>query len=107
MLIHCNNLFSTGNVLENTLWPKNYGKTKHTTNTSAGAAGVGSSSLHAHLPFLALVLTCLRGQDEQREGLLASLLNQFTQLLSFAKDRVRLLEKRKLSLKCPNSYLLM
>lgn len=46
-------------------------------------------SLQAHLPFLALILTCLRGQDEQREGLLASLLTQFTQILALAKLPVR------------------
>ncbi|ODN03528.1 Mediator of RNA polymerase II transcription subunit 12-like protein, partial [Orchesella cincta] len=76
-----------GNVLENTLWPKNYGKSKNSSGPLPPLNGVGSSSLHAHLPFLALVLTCLRGQDEQREGLLASLLNQFTQLLNYAKER--------------------
>jgi hypothetical protein len=46
-------------------------------------------SLQAHLPFLALILTCLRGQDEQREGLLASLLTQFTQILTLVNLPVR------------------
>ncbi len=44
-----------------------------------------NGSLQAHLPFLSLILTCLKGQDEQREGLLASLLTQFTQILALIK----------------------
>jgi len=63
-------------VLESTLWPKTAPKR---------ASGTG---LHSHLPFLALILTCLRGQDEQRESLLQSLLTQFTQLLQYAKEAV-------------------
>ncbi|XP_069582856.1 mediator of RNA polymerase II transcription subunit 12-like protein [Ranitomeya imitator] len=39
------------------------------------------SLLNQH-PFLSLVLTCLKGQDEQREGLLTSLQNQVNQILS-------------------------
>lgn len=64
----------SGNVLEA------YFKKK-----SSGMNGNYNGSLQAHLPFLALILTCLRGQDEQREGLLASLLTQFTQILSLIK----------------------
>ncbi|KAM4821379.1 mediator of RNA polymerase II transcription subunit 12-like protein [Thomomys bottae] len=41
-----------------------------------------SMSLLSQQPFLSLVLTCLKGQDEQREGLLASLQNQVNQILS-------------------------
>ncbi|XP_039245890.1 mediator of RNA polymerase II transcription subunit 12-like protein isoform X2 [Pipra filicauda] len=41
-----------------------------------------SMSLLSQQPFLSLVLTCLKGQDEQREGLLTSLQNQVTQILS-------------------------
>ncbi|CAG7719777.1 unnamed protein product [Allacma fusca] len=67
-----------GNVLENTLWTKS-SRNKQTYEPS-------QRGLQAHLPFLSLILTCLRGQDEQREGLLASLLNQFTQLLAHSKD---------------------
>lgn len=33
-------------------------------------------------PFLSLVLACLKGQEEQREGLLISISRQITQLLS-------------------------
>uniref|UniRef100_A0A0A9YNL5 Mediator of RNA polymerase II transcription subunit 12 n=1 Tax=Lygus hesperus TaxID=30085 RepID=A0A0A9YNL5_LYGHE len=39
-----------------------------------------------HQPFLALVLTCLKGQDDQREGLLTSLHAQLTQCIQIAKE---------------------
>lgn len=39
-----------------------------------------SMSLLSQQPFLSLVLTCLKGQDEQREGLLASLHSQVHQV---------------------------
>lgn len=42
---------------------------------------VSSMSLLSQQPFLSLVLTCLKGQDEQREGLLTSLYNQVNQVL--------------------------
>nr|XP_006824481.1 PREDICTED: mediator of RNA polymerase II transcription subunit 12-like protein-like [Saccoglossus kowalevskii] len=45
-----------------------------------------SMSLLSHQPFLSLVLTCLKGQDEQREGLLTSLQTQLTQFLQSPKD---------------------
>ncbi|KAM5146559.1 mediator of RNA polymerase II transcription subunit 12-like [Mantella aurantiaca] len=41
-----------------------------------------SMSLLSQQPFLSLVLTCLKGQDEQREGLLASLYGQVQQIVS-------------------------
>ncbi|XP_048460464.1 mediator of RNA polymerase II transcription subunit 12-like protein [Rhincodon typus] len=45
-------------------------------------------SLLSQQPFLSLVLTCLKGQDEQREGLLTSLQNQINQILSnWREDR--------------------
>jgi len=46
----------------------------------------GASHLLSHQPFLSLVLTCLRGQDEQREGLLASLHSQLMHFLMVARD---------------------
>lgn len=39
-----------------------------------------SMSLLSQQPFLSLVLTCLKGQDEQREGLLTSLYSQVQQV---------------------------
>ncbi|XP_052783955.1 mediator of RNA polymerase II transcription subunit 12-like protein isoform X1 [Mya arenaria] len=40
-----------------------------------------SKSLLSHQPFLSLILTCLKGQDEQREGLLNSLLTQLEKFI--------------------------
>ncbi|CAL1546445.1 unnamed protein product [Lymnaea stagnalis] len=45
-----------------------------------------SKSLLGHQPFLSLVLSCLKGQDEQREFLLRSLLNQMETFINNAKD---------------------
>lgn len=41
-----------------------------------------SMSLLSQQPFLSLVLTCLKGQDEQREGLLTSLYSQLQQIVA-------------------------
>ncbi|XP_066254151.1 mediator of RNA polymerase II transcription subunit 12 isoform X3 [Euwallacea similis] len=44
-------------------------------------------STSTHQPFLSLVLTCLKGQEEgQKEGLLSSLHQQLTQLVQQAKE---------------------
>lgn len=49
--------------------------------------GQENQSLLSHQPFLQLVLTCLKGQEEgQREGLLSSLHQQLSQLVSLARD---------------------
>uniref|UniRef100_A0A914UQ26 Mediator complex subunit Med12 domain-containing protein n=1 Tax=Plectus sambesii TaxID=2011161 RepID=A0A914UQ26_9BILA len=45
-----------------------------------------SAWLLSQQPFLSLVLTCLRGQDEQRESLVNSLLKQLQDLAQRAKD---------------------
>lgn len=45
-----------------------------------------STALLSLQPFLALVLTCLRGQDEQREGLLNSLNSQIEKFVNNAKE---------------------
>lgn len=62
-----------GQVLESGGWckePKNKGR-------SCGE----SQSPSNHQPFLTLVLTCLKGQEEgQREGLLSSLHQQLSQV---------------------------
>ncbi|OUC39467.1 hypothetical protein D917_08764, partial [Trichinella nativa] len=47
---------------------------------------VQSSSLLAPQPFLSLVLICLRGQDDQREGLLSSLLKQIQEFVMRVKE---------------------
>ncbi|CAB0013481.1 unnamed protein product [Nesidiocoris tenuis] len=46
----------------------------------------GGPQMGHHQPFLALVLTCLKGQDDQREGLLTSLHAQLTQCIQMAKE---------------------
>ncbi|CAH1994715.1 unnamed protein product [Acanthoscelides obtectus] len=49
--------------------------------------GDGGSAPATHRPFLSLVLTCLKGQEEgQREGLLSSLQQQLSQLVQMAKE---------------------
>ena len=48
--------------------------------------GVPSQSLLGHQSFLSLVLSCLRGQDEQREFLLRALMTQMEVFISNAKD---------------------
>ena len=45
-----------------------------------------STSLLGNQPFLSVVLTCLRGQDEQREGLLKSLHDQLEKFVTNAKE---------------------
>ena len=40
-----------------------------------------SIQLLSHGPFLSLILTCLKGQDDQRESLLSSLQTQFSQMI--------------------------
>lgn len=50
--------------------------------SSNGSVMASKQSTHLnHQPFLGLVLTCLKGQDEQREGLLQSLYSQLSQFL--------------------------
>lgn len=66
-----------GQVLESGNWSK-------TANRERGRSK--SPSLFNHQPFLSLVLTCLKGQDDQREGLLTSLHSQLSQFLSTSKE---------------------
>ncbi|XP_033637539.1 mediator of RNA polymerase II transcription subunit 12-like protein isoform X2 [Asterias rubens] len=72
-------LRAAGNVLESVgqTWSKS-SKDKDKQKTQM--------SLVSHQPLLSLVLTCLKGQDEQREGLLTSLQTQLTQFLQSPKD---------------------
>ncbi|XP_022102013.1 mediator of RNA polymerase II transcription subunit 12-like protein isoform X2 [Acanthaster planci] len=74
-------LRAAGNVLESVghTWSKSSkDKDKH--------GHKAQMSLVSHQPLLSLVLTCLKGQDEQREGLLTSLQTQLTQFLQSPKD---------------------
>ncbi|KAL8595943.1 hypothetical protein ACOMHN_018255 [Nucella lapillus] len=45
-----------------------------------------SQTLLGHQPFLSLVQTCLKGQDEQREGLLNSLMSQLEKFINNTKE---------------------
>ena len=45
-----------------------------------------SKSLLGHQPFLSLILTCLKGQDEQRECLLSSLHSQLEKFINNVKE---------------------
>lgn len=63
-----------------------------------------SKSLLSHQPFLCLILTCLKGQDEQREVLLNSLLNQMERFINNCKEAlVRELHITKAKLPQENS----
>ena len=53
---------------------------------SYGAAG-RSKSLMSYEPLLALVMTCLKGQDEQREVFLSSLHSQLSHYIFLPKVR--------------------
>lgn len=62
-----------GQVLESGGWCKE--------QKSKGRCSSENNSLLTHQPFLTLVLTCLKGQEEgQREGLLSSLHQQLSQV---------------------------
>ncbi|XP_066905955.1 mediator of RNA polymerase II transcription subunit 12 isoform X3 [Halyomorpha halys] len=66
-----------GQVLESSNW--------FTSSRNKGNTRTGPQVGH-HQPFLALVLTCLKGQEDQRESLLMSLHSQLTQCLQVAKE---------------------
>lgn len=68
-----------GQVLESGNWSKSATKDK-------GGGRSKSPSMFKHQPFLSLVLTCLKGQDDQREGLLTSLHSQLSQFCTSAKE---------------------
>lgn len=69
-----------GQVLEstNSFGVKN--KASESAETTAGSGRKRSVQID-HQPFLGLVLTCLKGQDDQKEGLLQSLHSQLSQFL--------------------------
>lgn len=69
-----------GQVLEST---NSFGvKNKSSENNeNNGTTGRKRSVQIDHQPFLSLVLTCLKGQDDQKEGLLQSLHSQLSQFL--------------------------
>nr|CAH7731850.1 unnamed protein product [Callosobruchus chinensis] len=82
-----------GQVLENGGWCSDQQQQQQQsqpppkTRMRSSCGGDGSSAPATHRPFLSLVLTCLKGQEEgQREGLLSSLQQQLSQLVQLAKE---------------------
>lgn len=70
-----------GQVLESGGWCRDQQKYSKTHSSSE------NSNVLSHQPFLNLVLTCLKGQEEgQREGLLSSLHQQLSQLVQLARE---------------------
>ena len=61
-------------------------QTKSFKNILKNSCIICSTALLSLQPFLSLLLTCLRGQDEQREGLLSSLHGQIEKFVNNAKE---------------------
>lgn len=91
-----------GNVLESTNFfsapPK---KAKDENNDDSNDSSDGMDIVEKpkvpklnHQAFLGLVLTCLKGQDEQKEGLLSSLLSQLEQ---FSESRKKVSQSRNVT----------
>lgn len=77
-----------GNVLESTNFFTSSKKTKDEANEDSNESNDGIDKMEkaqapqmSHQAFLGLILTCLKGQDEQKEGLLSSLHSQLSQFL--------------------------
>ena len=71
-------------VLESCNWtPPSKQKDK---DRSANNDPLRSKSLMSYEPLLALVMTCLKGQDEQREAFLSSLHSQLSQYVFLPKE---------------------
>lgn len=58
---------------------------EHTLQLQRSPATAFAPLVH-HQPFLSLVLTCLKEQDDQQEPLLTSLHSQLSQFLALSKD---------------------
>lgn len=77
-----------GNVLESTNFFTTSKKVKEDTNEDSNESNDRMEKMEklnapqmCHQAFLGLILTCLKGQDEQKEGLLSSLHTQLSQFL--------------------------
>ncbi|GFV97760.1 mediator of RNA polymerase II transcription subunit 12-like protein [Trichonephila clavipes] len=90
-------LRAAGQVLESGSWSSSSGSSSSSSskNKEKDKQAQKNSSLLSHQPFLSLVLMCLKGQDEQREGLLNSLHTQLSQSIYIAKDDRHGLEEIK------------
>lgn len=77
-----------GNVLESTNFCTSTKKVKEEPNEDSNGSNECIDKMEklrppqmSHQAFLGLILTCLKGQDEQKEGLLSSLHSQLSQFL--------------------------
>lgn len=77
-----------GNVLDSTNFFTAAKKIKEENNEDSNESNDGIEKIEklrapqmSHQAFLGLILTCLKGQDEQKEGLLSSLHSQLSQFL--------------------------
>lgn len=82
-----------GNVLDSTNFFTSTKKIKEETNEDSNESIDGLDKMDrfrapqmSHQAFLGLILTCLKGQDEQKEGLLSSLHSQLSQFLSSSNE---------------------
>lgn len=76
-----------GQVLESGNWSCRKKEEVKESKSKKGADSENEGqSLLSHQPFLSLILTCLKGQDDQREGLLTSLHSQLSQFIMMSKD---------------------
>jgi len=55
-------------------------------NISLPGANIRPRSLLSYEPLLSLVMTCLKGQDEQREAFLSSLYSQLSHFIFLSKE---------------------
>ncbi|KAH9370579.1 hypothetical protein HPB48_002490 [Haemaphysalis longicornis] len=88
-------LRAAGQVLESGSWASIASSSSSSKSKEKDKQVHRSASLLSHQPFLSLVLMCLKGQDEQREGLLNSLYSQLNQCLHLAKDEKPVAEDLK------------
>ncbi len=73
-------------VLESCNWgPNSKGKDKER-NVPNATLALRSKSLLSYEPLLSLVMTCLKGQDEQREMFLSSLHSQLSHFIFLPKE---------------------
>lgn len=88
-----------GQVLESTNFFNPKSKDGNNSNNGSNSSSSNGSAITnikrkncsnlSHQPFLGLVLTCLKGQDEQKEGLLTSINSQLSQFLQSSKELER------------------
>lgn len=90
-----------GQVLETTNFFNSTTKLKEETNEDSNESTEPPERIKtdtpqmSHQAFLGLILTCLKGQDEQKEGLLSSLYSQLSQFMQRANEVRTILLDRK------------